>query len=102
MAWVWVGSQLQPKSAEGVGGLAALVIIVGPIASYVAVLILAGRFAGPRGETARPARFAWNRSVEDSSHARRPTPVIEQIFILATVLVAVGFEVYFLFLAHQR
>jgi MFS family permease len=98
LGWVWVASQLQPNVGQATGQLAALVLIAGPLASYLALTVIVGRFNQPRD--ARPPRMTWNRSRDDIRDKTRPITAFEQVVLLAILIVAALFEVWFFFFAH--
>jgi hypothetical protein len=102
LAWVWVASKLQPTVGEGTGSLAALVVIAGPFVSYTALVLLAGRFSRPRDRAPGPQRMAWNRSRDEVRPNDQPTSALEQVVLVAIVLLAIGFEVWFFFFAHPH
>jgi hypothetical protein len=97
LGWVWVASQLQPTVGEGTGMLAATVVILGPLASYIALVAFAGRFrfSQPADAPRRPQRMAWNRSRDEIRQAARYTTTFEQIVLTAILIVGFGFEVWF-------
>jgi len=101
LAWVWVASQVQPTRGQAVSGTSALIVIVGPLLTYAAALLLLRRIAPPRTPGGRPVRMAWNTSRDEEHRVTRDTSALEQIFIIATLLVAVGFIVWFIGFAHQ-
>jgi hypothetical protein len=104
LLWVWLASQVQPtaEGGQGVGMLAATLVIVGPLASYIALVVLAGRFRFSQPADARrePQRMAWNRSRDEIRQKARHTTTFEEIVLVAILIVGVGFEVWFFFLAH--
>lgn len=102
LGWVWVASQLQPTVGQQTSDVAALVVIVGPLASYFALIVFAGRFSRPRDGSPQPPRMAWNRSRDEIRQSARDTTTFEQVVLLATLLVGAGFEVWFFFFAHQQ
>jgi MFS family permease len=101
LAWVWVASQVQPTGGQAVSGTAVAIVIVGPLITYAATLLLLRRVGAPRGRGGRPVRMAWNTSRDEEHRIKRETPALEQIFVIATMLVAVGFIVWFIGFAHQ-
>jgi MFS family permease len=101
LAWVWVASQVQPTSGQAISGAAVSIVIVGPPLTYVAALLLLRRIGAPRMPGGRPVRMAWNTSRDEEHRIKRDTSALEQIFIIATILVAVGFIVWFIGFAHQ-
>jgi MFS family permease len=101
LAWVWVASQVQPTSGQAVSGTAALIVIVGPLLTYAAALLLLRRIGSPRTQGGRAVRMAWNTSRDEEHRVKRDTTALEQIFIIATMLVVVAFMVWFFGFAHQ-
>jgi len=99
--WVWVGSQLQDSADQGIGMLAAAVVILGPLASYFVLVSLAARFrfSQPADAHREPQRMAWNRSRDEIRRRARYTTTFEQIVLSAILIVGAGFEVWYFFLA---
>jgi len=100
LGWVWVASQLQTTPGQATGQLAALVVITGPLASYFALTVVASRLTQPRDAQAR--RMTWNRSRDDVPDKRRPITTLEQVILLAVLIVGALFEVWFFFFAHTH
>lgn len=99
LLWVWLASQVQPTvgSGQGVGMLAATLVIVGPLASYIALVVLAARFPFSQPPDARrePQRMAWNRSRDEIRQNAQYTTTFEQIVLLSILIVGLGFEVWY-------
>jgi hypothetical protein len=104
LAWVWLASQVQPTSGpnSGVGMLAVALVILGPLASYIALVTIAGRFrfSRPADDHPEPQRMAWNRSRDEIRQRAKHTTTFEQIVLLAILIVGLGFEVWFFGFAH--
>ena len=102
--WIWLASQLEPTSGgsgQGVGMLAATLVIVGPLASYIVLVVLAGRFRFSQpGSSPEPQRMAWTRSRAEIRERARTTTTFEQVVLLAIMIVGLGFEVWFFGFAH--
>ena len=98
--WVWVASHLQTTVDEGVGMLAAAVVILGPLASYIVLVVLAGRFRFTQRPDSEPQRMAWTRSRDEIRARARYTTTFEEIVLTAILIVGLGFEVWFFFFAH--
>jgi hypothetical protein len=101
LAWVWLASRLQTTTGpnSGVGMLAATVVIVGPLASYIALVALAGRFRFTQRPDSEPQRMAWTRSRNEIRQRARYTTTFEEVVLTTVLIVGVGFEVWFFFLA---
>jgi multisubunit Na+/H+ antiporter MnhC subunit len=109
LLWVWIGSQLQGVS--GVTSLnfsVAVAILLGIIATYVAVLYLAAwvtaRFNPQLREQRQrgSARQPWMRGMSDTRALRPPQqrmPGLERVFVTTTIIVSVAFTVWLLFIA---
>lgn len=108
LGWVWIGSQLQGD--DGVSSLSfsvAVATLAGIIASYVAIMYVAGWVIArsTRGELEGPRRPAdsWaRRSSEEHGPrgARRGnSAAVEQVFVYTTLIVAAAFWIWFLFFA---
>lgn len=101
--WVWLGAQFQSTSGpnSGVGMLTATLVILGPLVSYFLLVTLASRFRFSQSPDARPEpqRMAWTRSRDEIRQKNRTTSTFEQIVLTAVVIVGLGFEVWFFFLA---
>jgi hypothetical protein len=104
LLWVWLASQVQPTvgSGQGVSMLSATLVIVGPLASYIALVVFAGRFRFSQPADARrePQRMAWNRSRDEIRERARHTTTFEEIVLVAILIVGLGFEVWFFGFAH--
>jgi hypothetical protein len=95
--WIWVASRVQTTTGYGVSGLAAVIVVAGPLASFFTLVFLVGRFGG--GE--RPAQpMAWMRSRDEVRHSARSTTSFEQVLILTTFLVLIAFNIWFFFFAR--
>jgi hypothetical protein len=97
--WVWVASQLQNSADQGIGMLAAAVVILGPLGSYFALVVFVGRFQFSQRPDAEPQRMAWTRSREEIRRRARYTTTFEEIVLTAVLIVGVGFEVWYFFFA---
>ncbi len=100
-AWLWVGSRIQGSAgARPLTFLAMVVIIGGIVASYLALMSLAGRLLKRRDpEAARARRDNWNRSL--SASRKRPPALgsLEQVFVNAAMLAGVAYIAWFLLFA---
>jgi hypothetical protein len=97
--WVWLASQIQNPDDQGVGMLAAAVVILGPLASYFALVVFVGRFRFGQRPDPEPQRMAWTRSREEIRQRARYTTTFEEIVLTAVLIVGVGFEVWYFFFA---
>jgi hypothetical protein len=80
--------------------LAATVVIVGPLASYIALVVFAGRFRFSQRPDSEPQRMAWTRSRDEIRQRARYTTTFEEVVLTAILMVGLGFEVWFFFFAH--
>jgi hypothetical protein len=97
--WVWVASQLQ-TTVQGLGMLAATVVILGPLASYILLVVFVGRFRFSQRPDSEPQRMAWTRSSAEIRQRARYTTTFEEIVLTAVLIVGLGFEVWYFFFAH--
>jgi formate hydrogenlyase subunit 3/multisubunit Na+/H+ antiporter MnhD subunit len=101
--WVWLGAQFQTTSGpnSGVGMLTVAIVLLGPLATYIALVVFAARFRFSQPADARrePQRMAWNRSRDEIRQKNRSTTTFEEIVLTAIFIVGFGFEVWFFFLA---
>ena len=101
--WVWLGAKFQTSTGpnSGVGMLAAAIVILGPLASYIVLVSFASRFrfSQPSDRAPEPQRMAWTRSRDEIRQKNRSTSSFEQIVLTAIFIVGFGFEVWFFFLA---
>lgn len=95
--WVWLASRVQSTTGDGVSGLAAAIVIIGPLASYFVLVFTVNRFSTP---DQRVQRMAWMRSRDEVRESARVTTSFEKVLILSTFLVLIGFNVWFFFLAQ--
>ncbi len=79
--------------------LAATVVIIGPLASYIGLVVLASRFRFAQRQDSAPQRMAWMRSRDEVRDRARYTTTFEEIVLTAILIVGVGFEVWFFFFA---
>jgi hypothetical protein len=105
LLWVWLASQVEPTTAgggQGVSMLGATLVIVGPLASYIGLVVFAGhfRFSEPADARREPQRMAWNRSRDEIRERARYTTTFEQIVLVAILIVGLGFEVWYFGFAH--
>jgi multisubunit Na+/H+ antiporter MnhC subunit len=109
LLWLWIGSLVQGGSgASSLDFSVAMLVLFGIIATYIAVLYLAGWVmakADPsvRSETQRgTAREPWMRGMTDSRSINRRSPLvggIERVFVITTLVVSAAFWLWLLFLA---
>lgn len=97
LLWVWLASRVQSTTGYGVSGLAALIVVVGPLASYFALVFAVNRFSKDDG---RVHRMAWMRSRDEVRESAKVTTSFEKVLILATFLVLLGFNIWFFFFAQ--
>jgi hypothetical protein len=107
--WLWIGSLVQGSSgASSLNFSVAMLVLFGIIATYIAVLYVAGwamAKADPsvRSETQRgTAREPWMRGMTDSRAVSRRNPLvggIERIFVVTTLVVSAAFWLWLVFLA---
>lgn len=98
--WVWLASQLQNEAYGGIGMLAVTVVILGPLASYFALVAFVSRFGFSRRPDAEPQRMAWTRSRNEIRQRARYTTTFEEIVLIAVLIVGLGFEVWYFFFAR--
>jgi uncharacterized membrane protein len=96
--WVWLASQLQDEAYGGIGMLAAAMVIFGPLASYIVLVVFVSRFRFSQRPDAEPQRAAWTRSRAEIRQRARYTTTFEEIVLTAILIVGLGFDVwYFVF-----
>jgi Zn-dependent protease with chaperone function len=99
--WVWIGSQLQGGSgASSVSFTAAVVVLMGIIATYAVLMIAAGwvqALLGDEREAKRPVREPWMRSMRDTPQraGQQQLRPLEQVFVVTTLIVTAAFWVWF-------
>lgn len=96
LLWVWIASRLQ-HGTHGLAYLPLAVMVSGMLGTYLA-LTYAGTALDSRirrrERKPAPRRTAWTRSLSAERHTiDRSTPV-ETMFITATVVVGIAFEVW--------
>lgn len=92
LAWVWVGSQVQGGTSPT--GTAIVTVIVGLTMSYSVVALIAAWLKGRHGSGER-YRFLWNRSMRDQRYTPSSTTFLENVLIIATIVVALIIAVWF-------
>jgi thiosulfate reductase cytochrome b subunit len=95
LLWIWLASQVQPTVGQGTSMLAATLVIVGPLASYIAVVWFAGHFRFAQRPGSERPRMAWTQSRDEIRQKARHTTTFEQIVLLAILIVALGFDVWY-------
>ena len=80
--------------------LAATVVILGPLASYIALVWFASHFRFSQRPDPEPQRVAWTRSRGEIRQRARYTTTFEEVVLTAIFIVGFGFEVWYFFLAH--
>jgi hypothetical protein len=93
LAWVWVGSQVQGGTSPT--GTAIVTVIVGLTMSYAIVAVIAAWFKGRVGGETTRYRFLWNRSMRDTQYTPTSTTFLENVLIIATIVVALIIVVWF-------
>lgn len=109
LGWLWIGSQVQGgNGASSISFSAVMLVMFGIIATYVAILYVAGwamNRADPSlsSETQRgTSREPWMRGMTDTRANVKRAPLvdtIERIFVSTTLLVSAAFWLWLLFLA---
>jgi multisubunit Na+/H+ antiporter MnhC subunit len=110
LLWVWIGSQLQGGSgATSLSFSVAIAILLGIIATYVAVLYMAGWVMGRTHPQLRErrqrgtARQPWMRGMTDTRQLQRAHQQhmagLERVFVTTTIIVSIAFTVWLLFIA---
>lgn len=106
LAWIWIGSQLQGDSGATTTSFSvAMAILFGIIATYVALLYLAGivmaLFESRAGTEIAP-RAPWMRGQTETRPASSRRSVIngvERVFVVTTIVVTIAFWLWFAFKA---
>ncbi len=82
--------------------LTAAIVILGPLASYIALVTFVSRFRFTQSPDARPEpqRMAWTRSRDEIRQKNLSTSTFEEIVLMAIFIVGLGFEVWYFFLAN--
>jgi hypothetical protein len=92
LAWLWVASRLQ-HSLDALAFLPLAVMLLGMLGTYLAVTVLANRVDGRRRQTP-VRRNAWTRSLSAERKTVSASTPTETMFITATVLVGIAFEIW--------
>jgi multisubunit Na+/H+ antiporter MnhC subunit len=104
LLWIWIGSQIQgSRGAQSVEAGTAVIMVVGILVSYAAVLIVAGMIQGREGRSSprQPTRYPWLRSMRDEPY--RPgtgklSPV-EAVFVGTAIVASIAMLIWFFALA---
>ena len=100
LAWIWVGSLIQAsRDSQGVEGSTAVIMVVGILASYVIILMIAGAIqARTEDDDERgPTRYPWNRSMRDEPYrpgSEKLSPV-EAVFVGTAIVASIGMMIWF-------
>ena len=92
--WVWVGSQLQGGTAPSFSGLG--VALLGIIVSYSALAFILAWVKAWVTHDEGPVRHDWNRSLSAERRTGPQTHPIEDLVIMATILVGIVCTAWFL------
>lgn len=92
--WVWVGSQLQGGTAPSFSGLG--VALLGIIVSYSALAIALAWIKAWVIHDEGPIRHDWNRSLSAERRTGPQTHPIEDLVVMATILVGIVCTAWFL------
>jgi hypothetical protein len=104
VAWLWVASQFYGQTGA-VNGSVAFFLFVAILLTYSAVLLLAAWARARMGQglvdAKQTQRAVWNRSVRDSHYqpGSGGDDPVERLFVVATILAAIGFLIWFAFFA---
>lgn len=94
LGWVWVGSQVQGGTSPAL--TAIVTVIAGLIVTYSIVGLIAAWFRGRADDVPQgPTRYEWNRSMRDERHTPAATTFLENVLIVATIVVAIIVTVWF-------
>jgi hypothetical protein len=97
--WVWVGSQVQGGVSPD--GTAIVTVICGLIVSYSLVAVIVASIKGRSSQASRrPARYAWNRSLRGERYQPAATSFLENVLVIATIVVAIVVAVWFFFFGN--
>jgi hypothetical protein len=80
--------------------LAATMVIFGPLASYIVLVVFVARFRFSQRADAEPQRMAWTRGRDEIRRRARYTTTFEEVVLTAVLIVGLGFEVWFFFFAN--
>lgn len=96
--WVWVGSQVQEGTAPSMEAI--VTVLGGVILSYTAVAYAFG-WIKARTQDTTVVRHAWTRSMRDTpAKPERESHPLEQVMIVAVLLVLAAFTVWFFLFAN--
>lgn len=101
-AWIWVGAQIQGSAgARPVAFLAITVTIMGIVASYVIVVLVAGRLAVRRASAAgaQSRRHNWSRSMRGERHEAPVLNSLETVFANAAIVIGVAYIIWVMLFA---
>jgi hypothetical protein len=94
MFWVWVGSQVQGGTSPT--GTAIVTVISGLILSYSVVAVIVSWVKGRSAKgPAQPVRYSWNRSLRGERSQPAATTFLENVLVIATIVVAIVVAVWF-------
>jgi hypothetical protein len=94
LLWVWIGSQVQGGTAPS--GTAIVTVIAGLVLSYLFIALVITWIVARSGERPRgPIRYAWNRSLRDERYAGPRTHPLENVFVVAAIVVTLVIGAWF-------
>ncbi len=94
LVWVWIGSQVQGGTAPTASAI--VTVVAGLVVTYLVLALVFAWFAG-RSQTRQEkrVRYAWNRSMRDEKYEVRRGYWLEDLFVVAAVLVGVVLVLWF-------
>lgn len=102
--WLWVAAQLYGQTGA-VNGSVAVFIFTAILLSYCLALLVASwvraRLGHGQQEAQQIKRAVWNRSVRDTEYhpGDHSGDFVEKLFVATTIVVGIGFLVWFSFFA---
>jgi hypothetical protein len=100
LLWIWIGSLIQSsRGAQSVEASTAAILVVGILASYAVILMIAGAIQarGKAEEDRAPVRYPWNRSMRDEPYrpgSQKLTPV-EAVFVGTAIVASIAMLIWF-------
>jgi hypothetical protein len=100
LLWVWIGSLIQSsRGAANVEPSTAVVMVVGILVSYAAVLVIAAAIQdrGDDDDQRPPPRYPWNRSMRDEPYRPGTSKLspVEAVFVGTAVVASIAMMIWF-------
>jgi hypothetical protein len=100
LGWLWIASQFQ-HGFHALGLVPVLILSFGILWTYIAVSAVANWIAPPPADRYRKQpRSRWLEPMAADRSSRRTSTGVEAFFIVTTMVVSVGADIFLVFFGH--